>query len=996
MKFLSKFKKSKVLFILLLAVFLFGGAKNREPSESPESPVSLTTSDGAGLVLKSYESNTVLDGFFAFTEIKLSFYNPEDRQREGRFRIVLPDNAHLARFAMMIGNNWQEGEVVEKEKATRVYEDFLHRRQDPALLESDAGNEFSARVFPITAKSEKKIIISYSTTLSSFPPVYVLPLKGLPETDHFQTRVIFDEQEFGDKNGFLTETSDLKNSTRKIISLQKKNFKPTEDLRFEHKIKGNLISRKGNLFAAEFVPIPQDKAETIPVEKLVVLVDTSASSAIQYSVTIVRLEKLLSDLNPKELHLFGFDTSLKFYGTGKKGIQKLKEVLPLGSSNIGLAISGIDKEIDIRDGRLLVVSDGVATAGEIQKSEIVKILKKEKWISRLDFAVPGSYKDTGMIQALLSLGKETGVLTLLSDDLSNVAKRLTRKVFLNPVVSVSDGKWIFTGDISSLQPGDSITLFGELKSEDSKPQDSILFNGKKITGFHTVITEPVLFEREVTAARINRLLELSGKEENEDTAKGLSLQARELSIAHRVQCPLTSFLVLETEEDYDRFQITRNSLADILTIGIGGLEVINRKQSANYVFLDPQNVEKRKLEKSKDREKVSKPKRNGREREEKEDAKMVSGAPADTDRSDDESSSNTENIPSETSSNDVREEVSDAPPPVRQSDRLPERNNFRVESNSVSPEPPRETPEKREKIDPHTGNLKQFYKLLRNGENGKALEFAWEWRRKTPEDILALLALGDSYYALNDLNNATRAYTSLIDYFPQRADIRRWAGEKLLAIGNYKDAIDTFEISLKNRPDHPSTYHLLAISYLKLNLWKDAHSVLLKGLNRQFPSRFQNVHDIFYDDLDLIHTIAKNSGVTVIEPPNEMDTKIKPKNLKKEIRFILVWETDANDVDFHIYDKFGNHAFYSKKELESGGELYADLTGGYGPECFRIINPKAFPYRLEAHYYSRGPMGYGMGAMQVIRFDGEKKLDLETRNFVIMNDGAYVDLGMVK
>lgn len=82
--------------------------------------------------------------------------------------------------------------------------------------------------------------------------------------------------------------------------------------------------------------------------------------------------------------------------------------------------------------------------------------------------------------------------------------------------------------------------------------------------------------------------------------------------------------------------------------------------------------------------------------------------------------------------------------------------------------------------------------------------------------------------------------------------------------------------------------------------------------------------------------------------------------------------------------------------MESGGELYADLTGGYGPECFRIINPKAFPYRLEAHYYSRGPMGYGMGAMQVIRFDGEKKLDLETRNFVIMNDGAYVDLGMVK
>ncbi|TGN10047.1 VIT domain-containing protein [Leptospira ilyithenensis] len=995
MKFLSKIKNPKIPLVLFLIVFFFGGAKNREPSESIESPVSLTTSDGAGLVLKSYESNTVLDGFFAFTEIKLSFYNPEDRQREGRFRIVLPDNAHLARFAMMIGNNWQEGEVVEKEKATRVYEDFLHRKQDPALLESDAGNEFSARVFPIPAKSEKKIIISYSSTLSSFPPAYILPIKGLPGIDEFQARVIFDEQEFGNRNDLLT--SDLKTSTRKIVSLQKKNFKPTDDIRFEHKIKGNLLSQKGNLFAVEFVPIPEDKGEMISLEKLVVLVDTSASAALQYPETLVRLEKLLSDLNPKELHIFGFDTSLKFYGTGKKGVQKLKEVHPLGSSNLSLAISGIDKEIRMGDGRLLIVSDGVATAGEIQKSEITKILKKEKWISRLDFAVPGSYKDTGMIRSLLSLGKETGVLTLLSDDLASVAKKLSRKVFFNPVVSVPNAKWIFTGDISSLQPGDSITLFGELKSDDSKPQDSILFNGKKITGFHTVITEPVLFEREVTAARINRLLELSDKEENDDTAKGLSLQARELSIAHRVQCPLTSFLVLETEADYDRFQITRNSLADILTIGLGGLEVINRRQSENYGFLDPQNIEKRKQEKSKNREKVSKPKRNGRESEEKEDAKMVSGAPADTDRiADDELSSNTENTPSATSVNDISEEVSNSPPPIQQSDRLPERNNFRVESNSVSPEPPREPPEKREKIEPHTGNLKQFYKLLRNGENQKALEFAWEWRKETPEDILALLALGDSYHALNDHKNATRAYTSLVDYFPQRADIRRWAGEKLLAIGNYKDAIDTFEISLKNRPDHPSTYHLLAISYLKLNLWKDAHSVLIKGLNRQFPPRFQSVHDIFYDDLDLVYTIAKNSGITVIEPPNETNAKLKPKNLKKEIRFILVWETDANDVDFHIYDKSGNHAFYSKKELESGGQLYEDLTGGYGPECFRIINPKAFPYRLEAHYYSRGPMGYGMGALQVIRFDGEKKLDLETRNFVIMNDGAYIDLGTVK
>lgn len=77
-------------------------------------------------------------------------------------------------------------------------------------------------------------------------------------------------------------------------------------------------------------------------------------------------------------------------------------------------------------------------------------------------------------------------------------------------------------------------------------------------------------------------------------------------------------------------------------------------------------------------------------------------------------------------------------------------------------------------------------------------------------------------------------------------------------------------------------------------------------------------------------------------------------------------------------------------ELASGGALYADLTGGYGHECFRIINPLAFPYKLEAHYYSRGPMGYGMGAVQIIRYDGDKELEVDTRDYVIMNDGAFL------
>ena len=114
------------------------------------------------------------------------------------------------------------------------------------------------------------------------------------------------------------------------------------------------------------------------------------------------------------------------------------------------------------------------------------------------------------------------------------------------------------------------------------------------------------------------------------------------------------------------------------------------------------------------------------------------------------------------------------------------------------------------------------------------------------------------------------------------------------------------------------------------------------------------------------------------------------------MRFVLVWETDSNDVDFHIRDAKGGHAYYRQKELPSGGSLYADVTTGYGPECFMIPLPPAKrsgPYTLQAHYYSRGPMGYGMGKLEIIEHDGKGGLTFEERPFVVMRDRAFVDLG---
>jgi hypothetical protein len=197
-----------------------------EPVEA--APISLTASDGTGLVLSALEARTVIDEPLAFTELHLTFHNPEPRRREGRFAITLPAEAAISRFAMQVGSQWQEGEVVERRRAQAIYEDYLHRKQDPALLERDAGNQFTARVFPIEANSEKKIIVAYSEELPHSTEPYRLLLKGLPRLSELKVEVTF-----GSRSATGLESSVRARGNGEKLSLHERDHVPSADLAVE-------------------------------------------------------------------------------------------------------------------------------------------------------------------------------------------------------------------------------------------------------------------------------------------------------------------------------------------------------------------------------------------------------------------------------------------------------------------------------------------------------------------------------------------------------------------------------------------------------------------------------------------------------------------------------------------------------------------------------------------------------------------------------------------
>ena len=280
------------------------------------------------------------------------------------------------------------------------------------------------------------------------------------------------------------------------------------------------------------------------------------------------------------------------------------------------------------------------------------------------------------------------------------------------------------------------------------------------------------------------------------------------------------------------------------------------------------------------------------------------------------------------------------------------------------------TPEKRHYADPYTGPFADVLAAIHRHDRDGALARATRWQADAPGDVAAIIALGEAFESLGQGALAARAYGSLLDLYPDRADLARAAGERLDRVGARGLAIDAYRAALRERPDQISTYRLLAYALWRGGSPDEALEVLRAGI--ALPAA-GSITMMLTEDLAVLGGSAPNT-----------------------LRVVLAWETDANDVDLHVTDRHGDESFYAHRDLASGGALRDDITTGFGPEMFEVDNPRAFPYKVAVHYFARGPMGLGLGTVQVIRTDARGRVTIEDRPFVIQADNAMVQLGSIE
>jgi Ca-activated chloride channel family protein len=364
-----------------------------------------------------------IDDQFATVKVLQIFRNHTNDDIEGKYVFSLPDNAQVSNFAI-----WENGVripavVVERQKASELYEELTAMKIDPGLAEQgedDEQNLFTVRVYPIPAQGTKRIELSYTIAVpvQSLQSQFVFPLKPSLYSEQTASKfhIDFSLRSSAPIAGFQQKGNTIpltfQENTAAIISgsYTGENVIFSEDFAIEYSLGiensvlgvvahrdpkdwqdlgplsgGAKFSDDSGYFAAQAVFNQLGGSQEKEPLRVVLLIDTSVSmqwsklqscyQASEYFLksltdkdyfTLITFNEAVNAFSETLLPatLENSDAALSFYQ---------KSYLRGGTDLLAALMKGI--EIAKReDAQLIMISDGAPSAGEVVNNEISKSL----------------------------------------------------------------------------------------------------------------------------------------------------------------------------------------------------------------------------------------------------------------------------------------------------------------------------------------------------------------------------------------------------------------------------------------------------------------------------------------------------------------------------------------------------------------------------------------------------------------------------------------------
>ncbi len=322
---------------------------------------------------------------------------------EVSFVFPLPYDGAIDRLTFMVDGKEYEAKLLAAKDARNIYESYVRRNQEPALLEWMGTGMFKTSVFPMAPGAERKITLRYSQLLRKDHQItdYLFPMRAAKYTSAPIETIKFEAtiQSSAEIKSVYSPTHEIEvdrpGKHQATVKFEATNQVPTSDFRLfydtaEGSVGASVISYRPDKSEDGYFLLlasPEIKAaeEKRPPKTIVFVVDRSGSmSGKKMEQAKEALKFVINNLRENDLfNIVAYDSSVESFKpelqrfddeTREAALGWIEGIFAGGSTNIDGALKTALAMIqdDSRPNFIVFLTDGKPTAGETNEAKIVQ------------------------------------------------------------------------------------------------------------------------------------------------------------------------------------------------------------------------------------------------------------------------------------------------------------------------------------------------------------------------------------------------------------------------------------------------------------------------------------------------------------------------------------------------------------------------------------------------------------------------------------------------
>lgn len=573
------------------------------------------------LQINTHDVHVIVQDGYVRTAVEQTFYNPNTTSLEALYSFPVPEGAAVGEFSYWINGQEVIAEVVEKEQAKQIYQQQKQAGQEVALVEQSKQQTFTVKVYPIPAQDQVKIRLVYlqQATIDTGLGRYVYPLEdgGVDQAEQdFWTRNESVKQRFSftmdirssypldgvrlpahpqatitqqDAQQWQVSLTNSAQAEQAFGAEQLNNtaIKLDTDVLVYWRHQPNLPGRvdlityrepgqKQGTFKFTLTP-GDDLAANQGQRDWIFVLDKSGSMAGKYETLVEGVRQALDKLPSEDRYrIITFNNQARDITSGYQAVTKeniehsLNKLLSDGVAGGTNLYAGVKKALSKLDSdrasALILVSDGVANVGVVEKKKFLTLLDKKD--VRLYSFIMGNSANRPLLEGMSKVSNGFYASISNSDDLMGQVMLATSKMthqamrdiqFNIDGIKISD---LSHNNLNTVYRGQQLTFFGHYYGQGTANIElTAKVNGQKVS-----YKTQVELDNESTAhPELERLWAFSTikqlqahqdylGDDNADTQQAIS----DIALQYGLVTEYTSLLVVE-ESVFEQLAIKRTN-----------------------------------------------------------------------------------------------------------------------------------------------------------------------------------------------------------------------------------------------------------------------------------------------------------------------------------------------------------------------------------------------------------------------------------------------------